>query len=161
RSADGVHDLLLGLGDLASDEIARRTTTPEIARTVEALVRERRVLPVTVAGEPRYIAAEDASRYRDALGIALPGGVPAAFLGPVRDALGDLVHRYARTHGPFTTEEVTQRYGLGPGGAEGALRRMADAGNLLEGEFRPAGLHREWCDPDVLRTLRRRSLARL
>src|SRR5207244_5891805 len=62
---------------------------------------------------------------------------------------------------PFTTEEVTQRCGLARGVAEGALRRMADAGKLLEGEFRPAGLHREWCDPDVLRTLRRRSLARL
>src|SRR5947207_8126443 len=138
RSADGVHDLFLGLGDLASDELAQRTTTADVARSVEILVRERRVLPVVIAGAPRYIAVEDARRYRDALGISLPPGVPEAFLAPVRDALGDLVHRYARTHGPFTTEEVTQRYGLGPGGAEGALRRMADAGNLLEGGFRPA-----------------------
>jgi ATP-dependent Lhr-like helicase len=79
----------------------------------------------------------------------------------VRDALGDLVHRYARTHGPFTTEELAARYGVARGAAEAALRRMAAAGKLLEGEFRPRGVHREWCDPDVLRTLRRRSLARL
>ena len=161
RSQDGVHDLLLGLGDLASDEIARRTTTPEVAGSVEALVREGRVLAVAVAGEPRYIAVEDASRYRDALGVAVPGGVPAAFLASVRDAVGDLVHRYARTHGPFTTQELTRRLGLARASAELALHRMADAGTLLEGEFRPGGREREWCDPTVLRTLRRRSLARL
>jgi ATP-dependent Lhr-like helicase len=161
RSADGVHDLLLSLGDLASEELARRTTSPEIARSVEGLVRERRALAVTVAGQPRYIAVEDARRYRDALGVTLPAGVPDAFLAPVRDALGDLAHRYARTHGPFTTDEFAQRLGLSRGVADGALRRMADAGKLLEGEFRPRGTHREWCDPDVLRTLRRRSLARL
>jgi ATP-dependent Lhr-like helicase len=182
RSADGVHDLLLGLGDLASDELARRTISPPGGlggvppsssglggcppgssrhHWVEGLVRERRALPVTIAGQPRYIAVEDARRYRDALGVALPAGVPDAFLRPVRDALGDLVHRYARTHGPFTTEEVAQRLGLARGAADAALRRMVDADKLLEGEFRPRGTHREWCDPDVLRTLRRRSLARL
>jgi len=161
RSTDGVHDLLLGLGGLASDELARRTTTAEVARSIDALVRERRALPVVVAGEPRYIAVEDARRYRDALGVVLPAGVPDAFLAPVRDALGDLVHRYARTHGPFTTGELARRLGLAHVVADAALRRMADAGKLLEGEFRPRGSHREWCDPDVLRTLRRRSLARL
>jgi ATP-dependent Lhr-like helicase len=161
RSTDGVHDLLLRLGDLASDEVARRTTTAEIARSIEALVRERRAVPVVVAGEPRYIAVEDARRYRDALGVALPAGVPDAFLAPVRDALGDLVHRYARTHGPFTTDELARRLGLAHAVADAALRRMTDAGKLLEGEFRPRGSHREWCEPDVLRTLRRRSLARL
>jgi ATP-dependent Lhr-like helicase len=161
RSADGVHDLLLGLGDLASDELAQRTTTPEIARAVETLVRERRVLPMIVAGAPRYVAVEDASRYCDALGVAVPTGVPDAFRAPVRDALGDLVHRYARTHGPFTTDELAQRYGLARGTAAAALRRMASTGKLLEGEFRPAGIEREWCDPNVLRILRRRSLARL
>jgi ATP-dependent Lhr-like helicase len=161
RSADGVHDLLLGLGDLASDELARRTVSPEVARSVEGLVRERRALAVTIAGQPRYIAVEDARRYRDALGVTLPAGVPDAFLAPVRDAVGDLVHRYARTHGPFTTEDFAQRLGLPRTLAEAALRHMADAGKLLEGEFRPRGTHREWCDPDVLRTLRRRSLARL
>jgi ATP-dependent Lhr-like helicase len=170
RSADGVHDVLLGLGDLSSDELARRTASspggvggdpPSAWRFLEALMRERRVLPVTVAGEPRYIPVEDARRYRDALGVVLPTGVPEIFLTPVRDALGDLVHRYARTHGPFTTDELARRLGLSHATAEGALRRMADAGKLLEGEFRPGGTHREWCDPDILRVLRRRSLARL
>jgi ATP-dependent Lhr-like helicase len=162
RSADGVHDLLLGLGDLASDELESRTTTAEVARSVEMLVRERRVLQVVVAGSPRYIAVEDARRYRDALGVSLPAGVPDAFLASVRDALGDLVHRFARTRGPFTLDELTRRYGLARDRADAALRRMADAGKLLEGEFRPGGApSREWCDPDVLRTLRRRSLARL
>jgi ATP-dependent Lhr-like helicase len=161
RSADGVHDLLLSLGDLARDELARRTSTPEVARAVESLVRERRAIPVVVADQARYIAVEDASRYRDALGAALPAGVPEPFRRPVRDPLGDLVHRHARTHGPFTTEELAARLGLPRAAAEAALRRMADAGKLLEGEFRPGGTRREWCDPDVLRTLRRRSLARL
>jgi ATP-dependent Lhr-like helicase len=169
RSMDGVHDLLLGLGDLASDELARRTAAPRdtqdggaVARpSIDTLVRERRALPVVIAGEPRYIAVEHARRYRDALGVTLPADVPPAFLAPVRDALGDLVHRYARTHGPFTTDDVARRFGLAPHVAEAALRRMADAGKLLEGEFRPRGTHREWCDPDVLRTIRRRALARL
>src|SRR5207248_2176479 len=134
RSADAVHDLLLGLGDLTREELAQRTASRDVARSVETLVRERRVLPIVVAGAPRSIAVEDASRYRDALGVALPAGVPEAFLAPVRNALGDLVHRYARTHGPFTTDELSRRYGLGHGTAERALRSMADAGKLLEGE---------------------------
>ena len=166
RSADGVHDLLLGIGDLASDEVAARTTRApdgagDTARILETLVRERRAVPIVVAGMPRYIAIEDASRYRDALGVTLPAGIPDTFLQPVRDAPGDLVHRYARTHGPFTTDDVARRYGLSRGIADAALRRMVDAGKLVEGEFRPGGVHREWCDPGVLRTLRRRSLARL
>ncbi|HYE90423.1 MAG TPA: DEAD/DEAH box helicase [Terriglobales bacterium] len=161
RSADGVHDLLLGLGDLASDELARRTTSADVARSVEALVRERRALPVVIAGQPRYIAVEDARRYREALDVALPAGVPEAFLAPVRDATRDLVHRFARTHGPFTADELATRLGMPRTAAEAALRRMAETGALLEGEFRPGGTHREWCDPGVLRTLRRRTLARL
>ena len=161
RSADGVHDLLLGLGDLASEELARRTASGEVARSVETLVRERRVLSVTIAGEPRYIAVEDARRYRDAVGVALPAGVPEAFLAPVRDALRDLLHRYARTHGPFTTDDLARRFGMSPVVVDAALRRMVDAGALVDGEFRPDGTHREWCDVNVLRSLRRRSLARL
>jgi ATP-dependent Lhr-like helicase len=161
RSADGVHDLLLGLGDLASEELARRTVSPEVARSVETLVRERRVLPVTIAGEPRYIAVEDARRYRDALGVELPAGVPDAFLAPVRDALRDLLHRYARSHTPFTTDEVATRFGLPPVVVDTALRRMLDGGALVDGEFRPDGTRREWSDVNVLRSLRRRSLARL
>jgi ATP-dependent Lhr-like helicase len=119
------------------------------------------VLTLPVAGEPRHVAVEDAARYRDGLGVPLPAGVPDALLTPVRDPRGDLVHRYARTHGPFTTDDVARRYGLPLSGVEPALRRLAAAGKVVEGEFRPGGTHREWCDAEVLRTLRRRSLARL
>jgi ATP-dependent Lhr-like helicase len=161
RSPDGIHDLLLRIGDLSADELARRCTTPEVATGVEILVRERRVVALGIGGEVRYAAVEDASRYRDALGIPLPPGLPDALLAPVRDAQGDLVHRFARTHSPFTTDDVAARYGVARAVVEPVLRRLAVSGKLLEGEFRPGGTRREWCDPDVLRTLRRWSLARL
>ncbi|HUF91444.1 MAG TPA: DEAD/DEAH box helicase, partial [Candidatus Limnocylindria bacterium] len=161
RSADAVHDLLLAVGDLTAEEIAARCVTPEVAGAVAALVRERRVLALPVAGEPRYVAVEDAARYRDGLGIPIPAGVPEALLTPVRDPRGDLVHRYARTHGPFTSEDAARRYGVPIAAVEPALRALAAAGKIVEGEFRPGGSRREWCDAEVLRTLRRRSLARL
>jgi ATP-dependent helicase Lhr and Lhr-like helicase len=161
RSPDGIHDLLLRIGDLSGAELARRCVTPEVVTGITSLVSERRALALVIGGESRYAAVEDASRYRDALGVPLPTGLPEALLAPVRDAQGDLVHRYARTHGPFTTDEMARRYGVPRAIVEPALRRLAVAGKLLEGEFRPGGTRREWCDPDVLRTLRRRSLARL
>jgi ATP-dependent Lhr-like helicase len=161
RGADAVHDLLLLLGDLAPDELRARTSGEAAAASIHRLVEERRALVLPVAGERRYVAVEDASRYRDALGVPLPPGIPGALLAPVQDPRGDLAHRYARTHGPFTTEEMAGRYGLAAPAAEAALRRLAVAGKLLEGAFRPGGRGSEWCDPDVLRSLRRRSLARL
>lgn len=100
-------------------------------------------------------------RLRDALGTALPVGVPEAFTEPVKDPLGDLLARYARTHGPFTTAAVATRFGLGPAVTEGALHRLAAAGRVVQGEFHPAGIGQEWCDATVLRRLRRRSLAAL
>jgi ATP-dependent Lhr-like helicase len=178
-SADAVHDLLLRLGDLSLDELARRTlpapapsgdlaptggpaaTGTDVARVIDTLVAERRAIPLTVAGETRYVAVEDAGRYRDGLGAALPPGLPAALLTPVGDPRGDLVHRYARTHGPFTTDDLARRYGWPRAIAESAARELAADGKLLDGEFRPGGHHREWCDPGVLEALRRRSLARL
>ncbi|MBI3827862.1 MAG: DEAD/DEAH box helicase [Candidatus Rokubacteria bacterium] len=161
RTIDGVHDLLLRLGDLAPEELRRRTAGAEAAQAIDALVGQRRALALSIAGETRYVAVENAGRYRDALGLALPPGVPAPFLEPVRDPRGDLAHRYARTHGPFTTEDLARRLGLARTGAEGALRRLAAAGKLLEGAFRPGGTQREWCDPDVLGSIRRRTLAAL
>jgi ATP-dependent helicase Lhr and Lhr-like helicase len=128
---------------------------------IEALVAERRAVVLPVAGEPRYVAIEDAARYRDALGLPLPPGIPDALLAAVRDPRGDLAHRYARTHGPFITEDLARRYGLPRPAAEAALKRLAAAGRLLEGEFRPGSVGREWCDPGVLAALRRRSLAKL
>jgi ATP-dependent Lhr-like helicase len=175
RSADGIHDLLLRLGDLSAADVARRAAVPA-ADAIDRLVRDRRILAVHVAGEPRLVPVEYAARYRDALGVPLPPGLPESLLAPMSerasasepgaprlsdDASIDLARRYARTHGPFTTAEFAARYALGRSTAETLLKALAAAGRLLEGEFRPGGTGREWCDPDVLQTIRRRSLAKL
>jgi ATP-dependent Lhr-like helicase len=161
KSADGVHDMLLSLGDLSDVEIGARSISADVARSVAALVTARRALAVRIAGEPRFIAVEDAARFRDALGVPLPVGIPESLLQPVRDPLGDLALRYARTHAPFTSTDLAARYGLGVAAAEAALARLALEGRLVEGEFRPGGTRREWTDAGVLRMLRRRSLAKL
>jgi ATP-dependent Lhr-like helicase len=161
RTMDGVHDLLLRLGDLRRDELLARCATPEIAMTVERLRKAMRVLEVSIAGEKRLIAVEDAARYRDALGVPLPPGLPAAFQAAVADAVLDLVRRFARTHGPFTTIEVAKRFGLAAETVEALLNRLVQSGRVVEGGFRPGGVHREWCDAEVLRAIRRKSLAKL
>ncbi len=115
RTMDGVHDLLLRLGDLTWVELGRRCVTEAVAESVAKLIRARRVLEVQVAGEKRLIAVEDAARFRDALGIPLPPGLPGAFLEAAPEAMVDLVRRFARTHGPFTTAECAARFGLGWG----------------------------------------------
>src|SRR5262245_1129950 len=111
-SADGLHDMLLSLGDLSHDEILARTISPEVAAAVERLVASGRVIRVRVADDERYIAVEDAARYRDGLGIELPRGIPDALLSPAADPVGNLARRYARTHGPFTPADFADRYGL-------------------------------------------------
>jgi ATP-dependent Lhr-like helicase len=161
RTMDGVHDLLLRLGDLRRDELLARCATPEIALTVERLRKAVRVLEVNIAGEKRLIAVEDAGRYRDAVGLPLPPGLPKAFQTAVPDAVLDLIRRYARTHGPFTTLDVAARFGLAAETAEAILNRLVQSGRVVEGGFRPGGIHREWCEVEVLRTVRRKSLAKL
>jgi len=161
RNMDAVHDLLLRLGDLTRVELRDRCVTDEVADTVGKLMRARRVLEVQVAGEKRLIAVEDAARYRDALGLPLPPGLPSAFLQEVPDAAVDLIRRFARTHGPFTTHEAALRYDLPTESVEAVLQRLVQSGKVVEGGFRPGGIHREWCDNEVLRAIRRRSLARL
>jgi ATP-dependent Lhr-like helicase len=162
RSADALHDLLRRLGDMSEEEVAARIAEPAaIAAWLAALEGSRRAIALRIAGERRWIAIEDAARYRDALGVALPVGVPAAFLAPVEDALGGLVARWARGHGPFLTPEPARRWAVPGARVEEVLERLLEAGSILRGEFRPRGTEREWCDPDVLRQLRRRSLARL
>jgi ATP-dependent Lhr-like helicase len=161
RHADGLHDLLLKLGDLSAEEIAARTASAEVAASVQDLEAVRRVVAVRITGEGRYIPVEYAGRFRDALGLPLPPGLPDAFLERAERPLADLLRRYARTHGPFTTADVMRRYGVAPTDAETALRGLHAAGKLLDGEFRPGGVHREWCDPEVLQQVRRRTLARL
>ncbi len=161
RSADGIHDLCLRLGDLSREELARRVVSPDLLQQVDRLIRSRRLLEVRIAGEPRVIAAEDAARYRDALGIPLPPGLAKSLLQPVAHPVLELVRRYARTHGPFTVRDAAARFALDPPAVENVLRQLAIDGRVLKGGFRPGGLHREWCDAEILRQIRRKSLARL
>ena len=158
RHADGLHDLLLRLGDLTEEEVAARCADP---LALDKLTRARRALAVRIAGETRYIAIEYAGRYRDALGTPLPPGIAEAYLERVERPLAELMRRYARTHGPFPTVEPAARYAVPAETLEGALKALHAAGRLLEGEFRPDGSHREWCDPEVLQLVRRKTLARL
>ena len=124
-------------------------------------MRARRLLELRIAGEKRLVAAEDAARYRDALGIPLPPGLAAALLEPVAHPVLELVRRYARTHGPFTAQEAAARFALDREAVENALRQLAQDGRVLEGGFRPGGIHQEWCDAEILRQIRRKSLAKL
>ncbi|MGO9066791.1 MAG: DEAD/DEAH box helicase [Myxococcaceae bacterium] len=161
RSPDAVHDLLLRVGDLTRSELNERCISKEVAESVEALVAERRVVPLQLLGETRYVAVEDAVRFRDGLQVPLPEALPPALLVPVREPLRELVARYARTHAPFTLEALGKRFGLSRPVARAALSAVAAGGSLLEGAFRPDGTEREWCDAAVLTALRQRSLARL
>ena len=161
RSTDAIHDLCLRLGDLSRAEVALRVADPALLPSIDRLVRSRRLLELRIAGERRLIAAEDAARYRDALGTPLPPGLAAAFLETVAHPVLELVRRYARTHGPFTLREVAERFGLDSAAVENALRQLVQESRVLEGGFRPGGLHREWCDAEMLRLIRRKSLARL
>jgi ATP-dependent Lhr-like helicase len=160
-SADGVHDMLLTLGDLSLDELRARTAIADAETLVADLTTAGRALTVTIAGGERYIAVEDAARYRDALGTALPAGLPPSLLGPASEPLANLALRYARTHAPFTARQFAERFAMARAEAEEALGRLVAEGRLLEGEFRPGGVDREWTDGSVLRMLRRRSLAKL
>jgi len=158
RAAEDVAELLRILGDLSDADLAERGVDPSWPA---ALAAARRALRVRVAGQERWIAVEDAGRFRDALGVALPVGVAEAHLTPVVDPLTDLVARYARGHGPFPAARCAARFGLGVVVVEQALRRLATAGRVVAGEFSPATTGVEWCDVEVLRMLRRRSLAAL
>ncbi|WP_393061314.1 DEAD/DEAH box helicase [Streptomyces sp. LN549] len=158
KDIEGVADLLRVLGPLTDSELAERGAEPQWAQELSAA---RRAIRVRIAGGDHWAAIEDAGRLRDALGTALPVGVPEAFTEPVKDPLGDLLARYARTHGPFTSTAAAARFGLGTAVTDGALQRLAASGRLVQGEFHPAGIGQEWCDATVLRRLRRRSLAAL
>jgi ATP-dependent Lhr-like helicase len=161
RNTDAVHDLLLRLGDLSRADIEARSVNGVTEPALDELVRARRAFAVRIAGEQRFIAVEDAAKYRDAIGVPLPPGLPVTLLEPAPDPVTDLVRRFGRTHGPFTSKDVSVRLGLGPAVVDAALARLLAAGRVVDGEFRPGGRGREWCDADVLRTVRQRSLARL
>jgi ATP-dependent Lhr-like helicase len=153
KDPDHLHDLLLRRGDLRPEEFDEA-----FAAVLEA---ERRAVRVKVAGEERLIAAEDAGRYRDALGVMPPSGLPDAFLEPSEQPLRSLLARFARGRGPFTTREAGERFGIEPERAEAELLELEKEERLVRGELRPGGTEREWCDPDVLRRIRRASLAAL
>ncbi len=162
RDAEAVADLLRLVGPLSATEIgARAVEGADVESWLTSLSDVRRVVQVRMAGEDRWTAIEDIGRLRDGLGVPVPVGTPDAFLELPEDPLGDLVSRYARSHGPFTTAEVAARLGLGEAVARQTLQRLAHRGRVLDGEFRPSGSGTEWCDAEVLRKLRRRSLARL
>ena len=161
RSIDAVHDLLRDLGPLTMAGIEVRSEGVDVTSAVEELSSSRRIIEVTVAGESRWAAIEDAARLRDGLGVQPPQGVPHAFLEPVADPLGDVVARYARTHGPFTPDEAARVLGLPVGAVETALSRLEDQQRVSQGAFRPGGQGREWVDENVLKRLKRRSLAAL
>jgi ATP-dependent Lhr-like helicase len=161
RTADSLHDLLLRLGDLARNEIALRVAAPALLKSLNELARAGRILQIKIAGQQRFIAVEDAARYRDALRLKLPPGLPKALLAPVAAPVLELTRRYARTHGPFTVHEAAARFGLNHEPVETALRTLVHDGRVLEGGFRPEGTHREYCDAESLRLIRNKSLARL
>lgn len=156
---DGLQQILRRLGDLTAEEAAGRVAEGYSAESMlENLVGERRAAKVRVNGEERFIAAEDAGLYRDALGVSPPAGLPADFLEERDDPMVTLLSRYARTHGPFPTAWPRERYGVDP---TPALKELETGGSLVRGEIRPGGSEREWCDAEVLRRIRRASLAHL
>ncbi len=159
KDRDALQQILRRLGDLTADEAEERVVEGySAASMLTKLERERRAARIRIGGEERWIAAEDAALYRDALGVPPPPGLPEAMLDAKDDPMVALMRRYARTHGPFTTEEPIHRYGIDP---SPALRELERAGDLVRGELLPGGTEREWCDADVLRRLRRASLAHL
>ena len=161
RDAEGVADLLRLLGPLTEEEIAMRSTAADVGGWLDGLRTARRVLTVSFAGAAWWVAIEDVGLLRDGVGIAVPVGVPASFTESVADPLGELLGRYARTHGPFTTRDAAARFGLGLRVTADVLGRMTVDGKLVRGEFVTTGDSEQWCDTDVLKILRRRSLAAL
>ena len=195
RAAESVADLLRLLGPLTPEQLGQRLESPsshapdaeadadaeaeaeaetegaahasaqEAEAWAEQLVSSQRAFRVSWQGKPAYAAVEDAARLRDGLGVPLPPGIPQTFLDPVADPLGDLVGRFARTHGPFTVGAAARALGLGRAVVADALRRLTEEHRVVEGLFRPEGLaegeETEWCEVEMLRRIRRRSLAAL
>ncbi|WP_264990692.1 ATP-dependent helicase, partial [Mycobacterium kiyosense] len=164
RDAEGVADLLRLLGPLTEEEVAARAAADEVGGWLEGLRAARRALTVSFAGRSWWVAVEDIGRLRDGVGAAVPVGLPAAFTESVTDPLGELLGRYARTHTPFDTAQAAARFGLGLRVTADVLGRLASDGRLVRGEFVESNGGpgaEQWCDADVLRILRRRSLAAL
>ena len=160
RDTDEVHDLLRHLGDLSEQEIAERAQCA-VGPAMRQLEQERRAIKVGIAGQGRWIAAEQAAVFRDALGVMPPPGLPDAYLTSSDNPLELIAQRFARTHGPFLTGDLAARLGLRPAQIEPVLRALAATGSLVRGEIRPGGVEPDWCDAEILRRLKRRTLAKL
>ncbi len=161
-SADALHDALRDLGPLTRPGISARTAAGQPREDwIEELSRTRRIAEVRMHGEERLAAVEDLARLRDALGVNPPVWIPPTLLEPVPDPLGDVVGRYARTHGPFPAEDAASDLGLPIAAVTEVLGRLAAAGRVSAGAYRPGGTDQEWVDVEVLRRIRRRSLAAL
>jgi ATP-dependent Lhr-like helicase len=159
---DMLHDLLIAIGDLSLEELSQRVADPAaLERWLAELELARRVMRVPIAGQTRYAATEDAGRLRDALGVVVPRGLPQALLASVGDPLGDLISRHARTHGPFAIEALVSRYGLARERLRPVLERLTQSGRLVRGAFLAGGKDVEWCDSDVLRRIKQKSLIKL
>jgi ATP-dependent Lhr-like helicase len=161
RDAEGIADLLRLLGPLTTEELQQRSTATDVGAWCETLHAARRAVPVTFAGRSWWAGVEDMGLLRDGLGVAVPIGVPASFTATVSDPLGELLGRYARTNGPFTTTQAASRFGLGHRVTADVLSRMVLDGKLIRGEFTDIPDTEQWCDATVLKILRRRSLAAL
>jgi len=162
RTLDQVHDLLRRLGDLDATEVADRLVSPSQAEPwLAELESQRRACQVRIGGAVRWMAIEDAGRFRDALGVSIPQGVPESFLKRTDGALEGLLRRYARTHGPFVTAGPARRWTLPESLVRETLEELDADGVIVHGDFRPGGVEREWCEPEVLRQIKKRSLARL
>ncbi|HSD88343.1 MAG TPA: DEAD/DEAH box helicase, partial [Kofleriaceae bacterium] len=180
RDIDEIHDLLRRLGDLSTDEIIARSDIPDPRPAIERpgsagprsnaercgeeiarLVTTGRASRVRIAGQERLVAAEDAARYRDGLGIVIPPGLPAALLERAEAPIESLIVRWARTHAPFTAAQPAARWGIPAPQIEPVLALLEARGQLIRGELRPGGMGLDSCDPEVMRQLRRRTLAKL
>jgi ATP-dependent helicase Lhr and Lhr-like helicase len=162
QGVDAIHDLLLAMGPLREEAIEQRCAKESPWRSwLERLLHQRRIVRVRIGGHSHYAAAEDSARLRDGLGVVTPPGLPLAFLEAVEDPLGDLVLRFARRRGPFTSQALALHYGLAPAVVDEVLQRLERNGRLISGEFLPGGSGQEWCHLDVLRRLKRMSLAKL
>ena len=161
RSTDELHDVFRRVGDLSRAEAEVRCEPGVAIGALADLIASRRIIELAIGGEPRFIAAQDAALYRDAFGCALPMGLPREFTDPVVRPLEAVLGRFARTHAPFTTEQAANRFGAPHDRIIGALRALEADGRVVVGEFQPNGVEREWCDVEILRQIRRRSLAAL
>lgn len=152
RGAEGVADLLRELGPLTVEEIAVRTEGGEVAVLLADLEAAHRAFSAVISGEKRWAAADDGPRLSAVLGIVAP--LWAQREGKLSRPLDGLAARFARTHGPFDSEEAACTLGVGVALAAESLERLAAEGRLVR-----LGPDR-WADGAVLARLRSRSLAR-